>query len=298
MRDGMPAWKGFRYAMCNESMQGLPFGEQCAIVAGAGYRGIELAPFTLVAQGVEELDRPARAAIAKTMAKAKLECAGLHWLLAPPPAGLHFTTPDADVRRRTIAYFERLVDFGGDVGAPVMVFGSPKQRGAGDAPRPEARRRFMEGLRMVADRALRRGVTVLVEALDRSQTDMINTLAEARALVEEIDHPAIELMFDFHNTVDETEAWDVLLDRHWDMIHHIHVNEMDGSHPGRGPSDFRPAFSLLHSRGFEGWVSLEIFSVPEDPEIVLRETMDFFRKHGELTPQGRGRDKSRKRRNT
>ena len=280
MRDGMPAWKGFRYAMCNESMQGLPFGEQCAIVAGAGYRGIELAPFTLVAQGVEELDRPARAAIAKTMAKAKLECAGLHWLLAPPPAGLHFTTPDADVRRRTIAYFERLVDFGGDVGAPVMVFGSPKQRGAGAAPRPEARRRFMEGLRMVADRALRRGVTVLVEALDRSQTDMINTLAEARALVEEIDHPAIELMFDFHNTADETEPFDALIAAHYQRIRHVHVQEMDGRHLGAGSAveAFAPGFQALKDRGYGGWVSLEVFDFAPGGRRIAAESMAAFKR--------------------
>jgi len=259
---------------------GAAFGEQCAIVAGAGYRGIELAPFTLVAQGVEELDRPARAAIAKTMAKAKLECAGLHWLLAPPPAGLHFTTPDADVRRRTIAYFERLVDFGGDVGAPVMVFGSPKQRGAGDAPRPEARRRFMEGLRMVADRALRRGVTVLVEALDRSQTDMINTLAEARALVEEIDHPAIELMFDFHNTADETEPFDALIAAHYQRIRHVHVQEMDGRHLGAGSAveAFAPGFQALKDRGYGGWVSLEVFDFAPGGRRIAAESMAAFKR--------------------
>ncbi|HAK95655.1 MAG TPA: sugar phosphate isomerase/epimerase [Planctomycetes bacterium] len=280
MQGGTPAWNGFRYAMCNESMQGLPFAEQCAIVAAAGYRGIELAAFTFVAKGVEELDRAARAAIAATMAKANLECAGLHWLLAPPPAGLHFTTPDGEVRSRTIAYFEKLIDFCGDLGAPVMVFGSPKQRGAGGAPLPDARRRFKEGLRRVAERARRRNVTVLVEALDRSQTDVINTLAEARALVEEIDHPAIELMFDFHNTADETEPFDALIAAHYDRIRHVHVQEMDGRHLGAGGAveTFAPGFQALKDRGYDRWVSLEVFDFAPGGRRIAEESMAALRR--------------------
>ena len=48
-------WQGFKYAMCNESMQELPWEKQCEIVAEAGYKGIEIASFTLVKQGVQEL---------------------------------------------------------------------------------------------------------------------------------------------------------------------------------------------------------------------------------------------------
>ena len=40
-------WRGFDYAMCNESMMDLPFAEQCKIVGAAGYTGIEIAPFTI-----------------------------------------------------------------------------------------------------------------------------------------------------------------------------------------------------------------------------------------------------------
>ena len=44
-------WNGFRYAMCTESMQGMKWTEQCELLAKAGYRGIEIAPFSLVQEG-------------------------------------------------------------------------------------------------------------------------------------------------------------------------------------------------------------------------------------------------------
>ena len=52
-------WAGFKYAMCNESMAELSWIEQCRIVSDAGYRGIEIAAFSLVEEDVQEIN-PAR----------------------------------------------------------------------------------------------------------------------------------------------------------------------------------------------------------------------------------------------
>jgi len=121
-------WPGFKYAMCNESMAGLTWAEQCRIVSDAGYAGIEIAAFTLVKENVLEITPAGRKEMVSTMKNAGLECVGLHWLLASPPEGLHITTPDADVRRKTVAYLDALIDFCGDFGGSYMIFGSPKQR--------------------------------------------------------------------------------------------------------------------------------------------------------------------------
>jgi len=49
---GPAARRGFRFAMCNESMRDLSWAEQCRIIGGAGYAGVEIAAFTLVDKGV------------------------------------------------------------------------------------------------------------------------------------------------------------------------------------------------------------------------------------------------------
>jgi len=275
----------------------MDFQRSMELLVKHGYQGVEIAPFTVFGDFSPLAVSSGLRVVKKALSDTGIRFAGLHWLFVKPE-GLHVTSPDPDLRRRSWDHLRLLLDISGELGGGMLIFGSPKQRSSRGTSTAEALNHYREGLAETADYAWERKSRVLVESLASRDTDIVNTLEEAARIVRSVDKPGLGSMFDFHNTVDETEAWDVLLDRHWDMIHHIHVNEMDGSHPGRGPSDFRPAFSLLHSRGFEGWVSLEIFSVPEDPEIVLRETMDFFRKHGELTPQGRGRDKSRKRRNT
>lgn len=270
-----PRWGGFNYAMCNESMGKLSWAEQCQIVGNAGYKGIEVAAFTLVKEGVREITPAERKQMISIMEDSGIECVGLHWLLAPPPKGLHFTTPDAAVRRKTIAYLDRLIDFCGDLGGPYMIFGSPKQRNTVGIPAGQARKYFAEGLAHVAGHAQERGVKILIEPLGKSVTDVVNTMAEALQLAQQVNHPAVQIMFDFHNTTDETEPFDVLLKKYYNRIYHVHVQEMDGKHLGTRTAvdDYVKAFQVLKDLEYDKWVSLEVFDFFPGGKKIAEESM-------------------------
>ncbi|MHC4159816.1 MAG: sugar phosphate isomerase/epimerase family protein [Planctomycetota bacterium] len=272
-------WSGFKYAMCNESMREKSWSEQCQIVAEAGYKGIEIASFTLVKEGVQEITPAKRKEMAVTMKEAGIECAGLHWLLAPPPKGLHFTTVDKAVRRKTAAYLEELIDFCGDLGGTVMIFGSPKQRNTVGISIDEAKKYFADGLAAAAKHAKKRGVKILVEPLDTRQTDVVNTMAEALGIVKRVNHPAIELMFDFHNTPNETEPFDVLIKKFYKHIYHVHVQEMDGKHLGTGSAvnDYVKAFQELKDLKYDKWVSLEVFDFSPGGKRIAEESMKVLK---------------------
>jgi len=139
-------------------------------------------------------------------------------------------------------------------------------------------RNYVEGLAGVAGHAAERGVTILVEALPRGQSDVINTLAEAAAVVHEIDSPAVRTMFDTHNAADETEPHAALVERYFDLIRHVHVNEMDGRHPGCGDYDFRSIFQTLQRLGYEHWISLEAFDFTPGAEKIATESLRFLEK--------------------
>jgi D-psicose/D-tagatose/L-ribulose 3-epimerase len=279
-------WDGFKYAMCNECMAELSWPEQCQIVANAGYKGIEIAAFTLVKEGVQEINAAGRKEMASIMAKAGIECVGLHWLLTPPPKGLHFTTPDAAIRQKTIAYFDELIDFCGDLGGSYMIFGSPKQRSTRGVSIAEAEEYFAEGLAKVADHAQKRGVMILIEPLGKGATDVVNTLAEALQVAEKVIHPAVQIIFDFHNTSDETEPFDVLLQKYYKYIHHVHVQEADGRHLGTGSAvnDYVKAFQTLKDLGYDKWISLEVFDFSPGGKKIAAESMRVLKQiEGKLT---------------
>ena len=160
-----------------------------------------------------------------------------------------------------------------------MIFGSPKQRSTVGIPIEEAKKYFAEGLARLADHAQERGVKILIEPLGRSVTDVVNTLAEALELAKQVNHPAIQIMFDFHNTVDETQPFDVLLEKYCKYIHHIHVQEMDGKHLGTGTAvnDYVKAFQTLKGLKYDKWISLEIFDFSPGGKKIAEESMSVLK---------------------
>ena len=122
-------------------------------MSDAGYTGVEIAAFTLVKERVTELTPANRTELVAVMNDHGLDCVGLHWLLSPPPHGLHFTTPDQQVRQKTVKYLSDLIDFCADLNGTVLIFGSPNQRSTDGISVSEAEKYFAEGLSAVADHA-------------------------------------------------------------------------------------------------------------------------------------------------
>jgi len=267
----------FKYAVCNEMFGTMDFARSAEIARSRGFEGMEIAPFTLFgdfsARAVETGIRTARAGLAG----AGVAFAGLHWLFVKPE-GLHVTSKDPALRKRSWDHLRLLLDIAGELGGGPLVFGSPKQRASRGVPVEEAQLLFTEGLISTAELAVERKSRILIEALPSADTDVVNTLFEANAVAAAVNHPGVEIMFDFHNTKDEEKPWPVLIEEYQDSIRHVHVNEMDGRWPGTGTTDFRPAFAKLAEIAYEGWISLEIFTTPEDPAAVLGETMETMKR--------------------
>ncbi len=259
--------------MCNEAFDKWPFADACRTIRKAGYDGIEIAPFTL-AEDPAAITAAQRREYRDTIKSEGLEFVGLHWLMVSPK-GLHVSGPDAALRERSWRHIHNLIDLCADLGENgVMVFGSPKQRETtGGLSREEATRNFVDGLASVAPHAGERGVSVLLEALPAYQCDVVLTLDEAVALVRQINHPAIATMFDVHNAIDEKEPHARLVDRHFPLIRHVHVNELDGKHCGKGDYDFKPVLDVLRRRNYTGWVSLEAFDFSFGAETIANESL-------------------------
>src|SRR5260370_1021239 len=217
----------FKQAICSEIYEKWPLRDACRSMRRIGYSGIEISPFTLA-------ERPGDISSGKGREyRDVIQCeglsfVGLHWLMVASK-GLDVTTPEHDLRERSWRHIVDLIDLCGDLGENgVMVFGSPKQRCTVDGLTPvEASRNFTTGLAGVAPHAAQRGVTVLVEALPLNQCDVITMLAEAVATVNQVNSPAVRTMFDTHNAIDESESHASLVDRYFDLIRHVHMNEVD-----------------------------------------------------------------------
>jgi sugar phosphate isomerase/epimerase len=266
-----------KYAVCNELFGTMSLPEAASMAARHGFHGLELAPFTVFGDfSARDIDRGI-AGIRRSLEDNGLEFAGLHWLLSRPE-GLRITASDARLRRRSWDHLRRLLDAAGELGGGNLILGSPGQRASEPRQtRDEAAALLADELAAIADHAAERRSAILLEALSSDQTDVVNRLAETEAIVRRIGKPGVGGMFDFHNCADEADSYEALIGRFFAMIGHVHLNDAEGNPPKPGDPSFLPAFSELAARGYERWVSLEIFTIPSDPDAILRETMDFLR---------------------
>lgn len=272
-----PADYRFRIAVCSGTFQGWSFAEACKGAVRTGYEGIEIAPH-LLSDDPNSLSAARRRELRDIRESEGLLYAGLHNMLKAPRR-LHLTTPDRFRRERSWDYFRGLVDLCADLGDDgLMVLGSARQRDTVDgATRREARSRLAEGLAKVAPDAEARQVRILLEPLAPHLCDVVNNLAEAIAIVEPIGSPAVQSMFDTHNAVGETLPHGEAIRKYDRYIKHVHVNELDGRHPGTGNYDFKPVLQALKDLAYPGWVSLEVFHFEHGPEKIARDSARFIR---------------------
>ncbi len=270
----------FNLSVCNELYERADFAESCRSIKRAGWDGIEIAPFTLL-RDATRLSAGRRREFRDMIISEGLDFVGLHWLTVGPD-GLHVTTPDDSVRRRSWEYVRGLVGLCADLrrngNGGVMVFGSPVQRrAAGGATRRQAEANYIEGVRSIVPDLEAAGVTLCVEALPIAQCDVIVTLDRAAEIVDEIGSPMVQTMFDSHNAIDETEPHHELVARHWSKIRHIHVNELDGSYPRpEGGYDFKPVLQVAKDSEFSGWVSMEVFDFSPGAETIVNESISYL----------------------
>jgi sugar phosphate isomerase/epimerase len=261
-----------RIALCNEVIAALPFAAQCGFAAAVGYDGLEVAPFT-VSDAPHLMPAAERAAMRRAAVDAGIAITGLHYLMRAP-AGLSITTADTAVRQRSIDVMRRLCGLAHDLGAGVLVHGSPDQRRLDPGEDEDGRKRAAEAFANVAAAAAEAGVVYCIEPLSRRQTNCINTVAQAAEIVRAVGNPALRTMIDCSSSaVTEAEPIPDLV-RHWipaGLIGHVHFNDPNRRGPGEGELAFAPIVTALRDVGWRDVVGVEPFVYePDGPTCAAR----------------------------
>lgn len=255
-----------KLALCNEVLQALPFERQCALAATLGYTGLELAPFTL-ADDPATLDDAAARRLRMVAHDHGLAISSLHWLLVKPE-GLSLVSADAAVLKKTTTLLERLIGFAAACGAQVLVHGSPRQRSplAGQTV-ADATARLEATLAALAPHAEKAGVVYCLEPLSPVETPVINTVAQAAALVDRVGSPALRTMLDVSaaSQAETTPVHEVLAQYLASgHIAHVQLNDRNRRGPGQGDTPQAPVLRVLHQARYSGWMAVEPFDYQPD----------------------------------
>ncbi|HVF65749.1 MAG TPA: sugar phosphate isomerase/epimerase family protein [Casimicrobiaceae bacterium] len=268
-----------RLALCNEVIADREFAAQCVYAAELGYDALEVAPFTL---GEDPLRLPVhrRNEVRRAASDAGIAISGLHWLLVKPE-GLSLTTVDAAARDRTRDALVALVDLCAELGGRYLVHGSPKQRATPPGvDRSVATALIAEGLAHAAQAAERAALQYLIEPLPVDETDQINTLDEAVALVREIDSPALATMIDTKSVALAEAKSAAELVSQWlptGLIRHVQLNDRNRRGPGQGSDRFAPVLAALVEGGYDGDIAIEPFDYRPDGSACAARAVGYVR---------------------
>ncbi len=168
---------------------------------------------------------------------------------------------DAAERKAGIAYMKWAVDCAAALGANRLSgpLHSTLGRFSGSGPTAAELKRSIASQRAIGDHAARRDVVIGLEALNRFECYLLNTMDALCAHLDAIDHPNIKAMYDtFHCNIEEQDPIAAYTNslRH---IVHVHISENDRGVPGRGNIPWKKTFAAIRESGYDGWLTIEAF---------------------------------------
>lgn len=187
--------------------------------------------------------------------------------------GLMLTHENSQKREQTIAILRELIDLAETFGQTVNL---GRVRGLiGGRPRAEVEALFTDVARDLCDYAQPKGVTLILEPVNRYETDFINSVEEGVQLMKRIARPNMLLMPDlFHMNIEDRTIGPELA-KHIDFVNYIHFADSNRLAPGQGHLDFQKILNHLFYAHYDGWVSVEILPVP-DPDTAARQSAEFL----------------------
>jgi D-psicose/D-tagatose/L-ribulose 3-epimerase len=168
---------------------------------------------------------------------------------------------DAAARRAGINYMKWAVDCASALGANKLSgpLHSTLGQFSGTGPTTAEKNRSVSSQRAIGDHAAKKGVVIGLEALNRFECYLVNTMDGLCAHLDEIGHNNIKAMYDtFHCNIEETDPIGAFT-KHTNHIVHVHISENDRGVPGRGNIPWKKTFSAIRGSGYDGWLTIESF---------------------------------------
>jgi D-psicose/D-tagatose/L-ribulose 3-epimerase len=174
---------------------------------------------------------------------------------------MNLISPDQATRRRGIDYMKWAIDCAEALGANTLSgpLHSTLGQFSGNGPTAAELKRSVSSQRAIGDHAGKHGVTIGLEALNRFECYLVNTMDDLAAHIDAIGHPNIRAMYDtFHSNIEEADPIGAFT-RNRDRIVHVHISENDRGVPGRGNIPWAETFRALRENGYDGWLTIEAF---------------------------------------
>lgn len=225
-------------------------------VAEIGYQGIELQ-----VRDPEAFDTKA---FAKSVRDVGLEISAVSTGSVGSSDNLYLTAPDPDIRRRAIERYTRVLQLAHDYGVNPSI---GKFRGTTKwAPtRAVGLAWFRDAMEQLVPIAESLGVRIVLEPQTRYNSDILNSIAETVAFIDEFGGRGLAFEADLHHQALEESSMIVALIEGFKSGHMSYVQICDSNRtaPGWGNFNFTDILGTLRAIGYDGWLAMEFYQRPD-----------------------------------
>lgn len=186
----------------------------------------------------------------------------------------------AAVREKALDRLKWIVDRSNDMGSH-LVCGPLHSAFAffrAHAPTEDEYKWSAEVLHKAGEYAAKTNTIFTIEALNRFECYLCNTVAQLSKLVALTDHPNIKPMFDtFHANMEEKTSA-AAIEALRGKLAHVHISENDRGAPGEGHIKWDEVFSALSKINYRGWFTIESFS---RDDVAFANSINVWRQYSE-----------------
>ena len=244
-------WLGYQIPNLFETPESFTeFEKALSLLETNGFDGVELS--------LNFSDKSLLARIKGAIDRAELKLAAVGTGLLYAIDHLSFTDPDPAKRDRAVAVVKDLVRSASETDATVII---GMIRGVTPLESEAVAGSLDKCLEECDAWAEENGMKLALEAINRYETQSLNTAGEVAILIDRLKLRATGLLLDtFHMNIEE-KSIRLRFRSTAPRITHFHVADSNRWPPGNGHLDLEVILRQLRDKGYEGWVSAESFHV-------------------------------------
>lgn len=176
------------------------------------------------------------------------------------------TSSDAEVRAAGLAYLKWAVSTTAKMGSRGLAGVVYAPWGVYDPANKQARAaRSADAFAALEPHLVAEDVTLGIEAINRFETDLVNTAAEGVAMAKASGASRVGVLLDtFHLNIEEKDIGAAIVSA-GDHLVHFHVSDNDRGVPGSGHVPWSEVKTALDTLNYDGWIVAEMFVRPGNP---------------------------------
>ena len=189
--------------------------------------------------------------------------------------GLCLSSPDADVRNRTV---KRLVGYAQQAIQldAVLVVGLMQGLISDEPDTKKANDRIVDCFRRVCDATVDSKTPIVIEPVNHLQVGFNHSVDEVLQIIDRVGSSALTYMLDtIHLNIEERDVL-ACIRRHGPRVRHFHLCETNGGPFGSAGLDFKSVLGALEEIAYEHYVSVKIYRKTTWDESVST-AMEFLR---------------------